>query len=232
LLVTYLIGCFSCNIDNDASILSYTIDPTQQQLGFYWKDENGQILKSIERLKTYVAQKGFELVFAMNGGMFQSDHAPKGLYIENNRMLSFLDIGKGDGNFYLQPNGVFYLTRDNKAVICKTEDFRMNSQIKFATQSGPMLLINGQMHTAFKKVSTNLNIRNGVGILPDNKVVFAMSKREINFYDFAEYFQKRGCKYALYLDGLVSRTYLPEKNWIQLDGEFGVMIGVTKVVEN
>jgi uncharacterized protein YigE (DUF2233 family) len=72
-----------------------------------------------------------------------------------------------------------------------------------------------------------LNIRNGVGILPNNKVIFAMSKTEINFYNFAKYFKSLGCKNALYLDGFVSRTYLPEKQWKQTDGSFGVIIGVT-----
>jgi uncharacterized protein YigE (DUF2233 family) len=91
-----------------------------------------------------------------------------------------------------------------------------------------MLVINGKIHPAFKKGSTKLNIRNGVGILPNNNVVFAISKTEINFYDFAEYFQQLGCKNALYLDGFVSRMYLPEKNWTQTDGNFGVLIGVTK----
>jgi uncharacterized protein YigE (DUF2233 family) len=51
-----------------------------------------------------------------------------------------------------------------------------------------------------------------------------MSKEPVNFYDFAEYFQKMGCKNALYLDGLVSRTYLPEQSSFQLDGNFGVII--------
>jgi uncharacterized protein YigE (DUF2233 family) len=100
--------------------------------------------------------------------------------------------------------------------------------VKYATQSGPMLLTNGKIHPEFREGSTNLNIRNGVGILPNNKLVFAMSKKEINFYDFAKYFQDLGCKNALFLDGFVSRTYLPEKNWIQTDGNLGVMIGVTE----
>ena len=110
----------------------------------------------------------------------------------------------------------------------QTNDFKDNGEIKYATQSGPMLVIDGQVHSSFKDGSTNLNIRNGVGILPDNKVIFAMSKTEINFYDFAKYFQSLGCKNALYLDGFVSRTYLPEKKWTQTDGNFGVMICVTK----
>ena len=83
------------------------------------------------------------------------------------------------------------------------------------------------MHHAFKKGSSNVQIRNGVGILPDGNLIFAMSKEPVNFYDFAQYFESLGCKNALYLDGFVSRTYLPSKNWIQDDGDFGVIIGVT-----
>ena len=54
-----------------------------------------------------------------------------------------------------------------------------------------------------------------------------MSKMEINLYDFTKYFQSLGCKNALYLDGFVSRTYLPEKKWTNTDGDFAVLIGVT-----
>ena len=55
-----------------------------------------------------------------------------------------------------------------------------------------------------------------------------MSKHEINFYNFAKYFKDIGCINALYLDGFVSRTYLPEKNWKQEDGNFGVIVGVSQ----
>jgi uncharacterized protein YigE (DUF2233 family) len=91
-----------------------------------------------------------------------------------------------------------------------------------------MLLIDGVVHPAFKQGSTNVNVRNGVGVLPDGKVVFAMSKTAVNFYDFAMYFKNLGCSNALYLDGFVSRMYLPEKNWVEKDGNFGVIIAVTK----
>ena len=75
--------------------------------------------------------------------------------------------------------------------------------IKYATQSGPMLIIDGQIHPAFKQGTANLNIRNGVGILPNNKLLFVMSKKEMNLYDFANYFKNSGCINALYLDGFV-----------------------------
>ena len=53
-----------------------------------------------------------------------------------------------------------------------------------------------------------------------------MSKVPINFYDFATFFKDQGCSNALYLDGFVSRTYLPEKKWEQTNGNFGVIIGL------
>ncbi len=212
---------------HDEKILSYIVDPHSQDLQFYWKDDSNHIFKSIANLKRWLGLHHKTLVFAMNGGMYKKDHTPQGLFIQNFQSQSPLDsTTKGHGNFYLKPNGIFYVTSDLKAVVCKTEDFPKTKNIRFATQSGPMLVIDGNIHSAFKIGSKNLNIRNGVGIFPGGKVLFAMSKDPINFYDFAIYFKKLGCKNALYLDGFVSRTYLPEKQWIQTDGDFGVIIGV------
>ena len=209
------------------NIVSYTVDLKTHDLQLYWKNDRGEVLHSIANLKSYVKRKNKTLLFAANGGMYQQDNTPLGLFIQNKKTVTPLNTRSANGNFYLKPNGVFYVNK-NRAFICTTEDFQPDPQIEYAMQSGPMLIIDGKIHPAFKEGSSNVNIRNGVGILPDRKVVFAMSKTEINFYDFAKYFQDLGCKNALYLDGFVSRTYLPEKNWIQTDGDFGVMIGVTK----
>jgi uncharacterized protein YigE (DUF2233 family) len=214
--------------NEDDRFVSYIVNPKEQNLEFFWKNEKGEHFKNAENLISWLKSKNKKLLFSTNGGMYKKDNSPQGLYIENTITKSEIDTSNGNGNFYLKPNGIFYLTTDNNPIICKTEDFVNNGMIKYATQSGPMLVINGEIHTAFKKSSTNLNIRNGVGILPNNHIIFAISKKEINFYDFAEYFKNLGCKNALYLDGFVSRTYLPEKNWKQIDGNFGVIIGVTK----
>ena len=216
------------HFDKD-DFVTYIVNTQKQDLQFYWKDENSNIISSLQNLRSYVERKKQKLIFAMNGGMFKKDLSSQGLFISNGQILTQLDTTNGIGNFYLQPNGVFYISTNNIPVICKTVDFKNYEKIKYATQSGPMLVVDGKIHSAFKDGSTNLNIRNGVGILPNNNVVFAMSKKEINLYDFAKYFQSLGCKNALYLDGFVSRTYLPEKKWIQLDGNFGVMIGVTEL---
>jgi uncharacterized protein YigE (DUF2233 family) len=139
-----------------------------------------------------------------------------------------INLKNGNGNFYMKPNGVFYLSKSGEAKICMSEDFVMSQDVEYATQSGPLLLHNGQIHNKINEGSPNLKIRNGVGIMPDGNILFAISKEEINFYDFAMFFKNKGCMNALYLDGVVSRMYLPEKKWEQLDGDFGVIIGVLK----
>src|SRR5688572_2138710 len=190
----------------ESRFVSFMVDPETTEIQFYWKDETGKPFMLLQNLKTHLEKKGKKLRFAMNGGMYMENTTPLGLYIENGKTLRPLNTRKAGGNFYMQPNGVFYLTNNSKAHISETSKFQPDPAIKFATQSGPMLVINGKLNPLFKTDSKNLNVRNGVGILPNGNVLFAMSKEGINFYEFAQFFQKKGCKQALYLDGYVSRT--------------------------
>ncbi|MBA5628631.1 phosphodiester glycosidase family protein [Moheibacter sp. BDHS18] len=226
--VLLCIKFFSRNLQSNESILSYSLNPKKEEINFYWKKSNGERIGSLGNFKKFIEGQNNTLLFAMNGGMFGQDFSPQGLYIENGKFLNSIDTLNGEGNFYLKPNGIFYINFDKKAFIVETEKFNHTENIQFATQSGPMLVINGKIHPEFRKGSKNFNIRNGVGITEDDKVIFAMSKNEINLYDFAEFFQKQGCKNALYLDGFVSRTYFPDEKWEQTDGDFGVIIGVIK----
>jgi uncharacterized protein YigE (DUF2233 family) len=210
----------------ETKFLKYEVNPSIHPIKMFWKSENGQLIRSLGNLKNHLEEKRNELLFATNGGMYKEDRSPVGLFIQNGFILSPIDTSTGIGNYYLKPNGVFYITRTGSAGISTTANFKFNSKIKDATQSGPMLVIEGTIHPSFIKASTNLNIRSGVGILADGKVVFVLSKQPVNFYSLAEYFINLGCRNALYLDGFVSRTYLPEKNWKQTDGDFGVIIGV------
>ncbi len=214
---------------DDEKFVNYIVNPQEQELKFYWKDKDNSNYGDFQTLNSELKKANKELIFAVNGGMFNKNHSPQGLYIENGLILSELDTRSGgNGNFYLQPNGVFYLTNKMKPIICTTADFTSSSNISFATQSGPMLVIDSKIHPKFREGSENMHIRNGVGILPDGNLLFVMSKKIINFYDFASYFKQNGCENALYLDGYVSRTYLPSKNWKQNGSDFGVIIAVIK----
>lgn len=214
--------------DLDSNFVSYVVNPKKDKIDFYWKNQYGERYGSLQKLKTEIEKTDRKLLFAMNGGMYDTEGKPIGLYIDNGNEIVPVNKKNGHGNFHLKPNGIFAITKSGKAIISATENFVSSNNIKYATQSGPMLLIDGKLHPAFNKGSANVHTRNGVGILPDGKILFAMSKTKINFYDFAQYFKSKGCNNALYLDGFVSRTYLPEKNWVQTDGNFGVIIGVTK----
>ncbi|MEP7220441.1 MAG: phosphodiester glycosidase family protein, partial [Bacteroidota bacterium] len=192
-----------------ATYVSFMLASGVTPIRMYWRDDSGGDLRSFQRIRSYEEQRGKHLRFAMNGGMFQKDHSPVGLFIQNSRVLSPLDTSSGWGNFYLKPNGVFLVRKDHTAAIVTTDHFVYTSDIEFATQSGPMLLIDGAIHPVFEKESEHLNIRNGVGVRGDGTVIFAISRSKVTLYEFASYFKEMGCRNALYLDGFVSRCYLP-----------------------
>jgi uncharacterized protein YigE (DUF2233 family) len=204
-------------------VIYYKASP--KDIAFYHKDKNGTIFGCFKSLKKHLAKENKRLIFATNGGMYLKDLSPQGLYIENGKIIKQINRKNSTyGNFYMKPNGVFYITKDTKAHIVTTKDFKYSKSINFATQSGPMLVINGKIHHKFNKNSTSLYVRNGVGILPDGKLLFAISKDKINFYNFANFFKKMGCKNALYLDGFVSRIYSTELNITDQDFIFGIII--------
>ena len=91
-----------------------------------------------------------------------------------------------------------------------------------------MLVHKNTINTIFTQGSSNINVRNGVGILPNGHAWFAMSTYPVNFYDFANHFKDKGCSEALYFDGFVSRSFCPQQNYRQLDGDFGVIIAIVK----
>lgn len=212
----------------DPRILTHIVDFQTEAIAFYWRDEQANNFQNFKNLQSWLNKKKETLVFAMNAGMYTKNSIPQGLYIEKGKILVEIDREeKGYGNFYLQPNGVFSISKENKAHICETKDFKVATTTEYATQSGPLLVIDGTIHPAFTKGSKNIHIRNGVGIRSDGRLLFAMSKERINFYDFASFFLQNDCKNALYLDGFVSRTYLPSKKWQQDDGNFAGIIATT-----
>lgn len=213
--------------DLSSRFSSVTVDPRVHRIELYWKNDDGTVIGSIDALLNQAQKYGKRLTFAMNAGMFHADLRPVGLLVQNKVVQQRLNIDSGTGNFFLKPNGVFYLTTRNRAVICKTENMpRDMRHIRAATQSGPLLLIDGHVNSAFNSRSSNVNIRNGVGVLPNGHVVFAISNVEVTFYELAEYFRQRGCSSALYLDGYVSRMYAPSIQRTETEGELGPIIGI------
>lgn len=208
-------------------IAARVVDPNKEAITLHWKDAQGAIMGNIGHLKGELEREGYVLRFAMNGGMYTVDHRPVGLYIEAGRILHRIDRRtEGKGNFHMQPNGVFGIMEDGSAFVKTTAAMQDMRKVRYATQSGPMLVASGTINKNFTPGSKNLNIRNGVGVKNDGTVVFAISREPINFFDFATWFTEQGCNDALYLDGSVSKAYIPEAGQHGLDGELGVLIAV------
>lgn len=216
--------------ENHGDYTVYRVDLRKQNLQFFWKDQSGNPIRTIGALRDLLAQQKQELVFATNAGMFDVNNRPIGYYVENGTRYVGINRRNCSGNFCLHPNGIFGLKKDSSAFVVATEKYELTSEdLLGATQSGPMLVIDGKIHPRFNPKSDNLNIRSGVGIVNSREVVFAISDNLVNFYEFAAFFRdKLGCKNALFLDGTISRMFIKENNRYALDGDFGAMIGVTQ----
>ena len=202
--------------------------PDKQIITCY-KNSDGEVIGDFFRLKQHVKSTGHEIIFACNGGMFMTDLRPLGLYVEDGRTLMPLNTRSASTNFYMKPNGVFCVVPDGSCAVKTTNDYKM-SQIspQFATQSGPMLTINGQINSKFNPESTSYKVRNGVGVQSNGDVVFILSKIPVSFYEFALAFQVIGCDNSLFLDGDISDFYCPEIGYTGMFAYMSTFIVVIK----
>ena len=198
----------SCRVDLFEGSQFTLCDPGDGRLRLIAADRNETPLRSFAEVMTRVPAG--EVAFAMNAGMFDEDGRPIGLAIADGRAVHAINTRDGGGNFHLKPNGVFLVRRDGTAAITTSEAFELSPEIAFATQSGPMLVIDGQIHPEFDADGESRFIRNGVGIGPGGRPLFVISNEVVSFGKFARFF-RYGLKArnALYFDGSVSSLWDP-----------------------
>ena len=181
---------------------------------------------SFKNVDEALGAEGKALGFAMNAGMYHRDLAPVGLYVEDGVEVAPLITSDGPGNFGLLPNGVFCIG-DSFRVIESRAFKKTRPDCRYATQSGPMLVIDGKLHPKLLADSDSLYVRNGVGVSADgSRAGFAISNDAVNFHAFARFFRDElGLPDALYFDGNISRLYAPQLG--RHDGGFpmGPMVG-------
>jgi len=172
---------------------------------------DGTPFGSFGRIDAALAAEGAALEFAMNAGMYHADRRPVGLYVEAGEEAARLVTSAGPGNFGMLPNGVFCIGQDGFAVIESRRFAEDRPACRHATQSGPMLLVAGEVHPRFIPGSTSRYLRNGVGVSPDGGTAyFVISRGRVNFDGFARFFRDAlGVRDALYLDGNISRLHAP-----------------------
>jgi uncharacterized protein YigE (DUF2233 family) len=202
-------------------------NPRRDDIRLFLSGADGRAYGSLGALAAALKAKGERLTFAMNAGMFKEDQSPVGLYVENRRKLHDADTRSGPTNFHMKPNGVFWVG-DGVAGVTETSRYLANPPAaRYATQSGPMLVVDGKIHPKIRPNGTSLKIRNGVGACDKGALVFAVSEEPVTFDAFARLFRDGlDCQNALFLDGSVSSLYAPELNRDDELAPIGPMVGV------
>lgn len=204
------------------------IDLRRHAVRLFWKRADGTHYSYLSALPQALDKRSQRLVFATNAGMFDPAFKPVGLYVENGLELVRANTRSGSGNFHMKPNGIFYVTGEQAGVLETGAYLKQQLRPDFATQSGPMLVINGRLHPRFVHANVSLKQRNGVGVRDAQTVVFAISDDEVSFQAFGRLFlEELKCNDALFLDGgSVPTLYAPALNRGSNLFSLGPMIGV------
>lgn len=213
-----------------ASFTVCSFDSRRDAIRLFLRDADGAVYGAFSGLSDAVAARGERLVFAMNAGMYGDAFAPVGLYVENGRLLHDANTQRGAGNFHLKPNGVFWIDGARAGVTETGRFLKSRARPAFATQSGPMLLLNGRVNPHIHASGVSLKYRNGVGVADGHIVRFAISNTPVTFHQFAALFREHlNCPDALFLDGgTASALYAPSLDRHDRFHPMGPMIGVVE----
>ncbi len=201
------VGAGEREIVDDGEFRMFVAEP--DEIDLVWRNADQQPYGQLERARQAVESDGRTVHLILNAGIYTPGLAPAGLHVENGAEARPLNLNDAPGNFHLLPNGVFSVV-DGVAAVTETTAFgAADIQPRLAVQSGPMLLIDGDVHPAFDPASTSRFVRNGVGVRTDGSVLFAQSTGPVTFWEFAQFFLAHAAPNALYLDGSIVRMESP-----------------------
>jgi len=199
---------------------------TRGELRLYDRDAEGRALRSFSALQTLLKTDAKRVRFAMNGGMFDDAGSPIGLYVSSGQTVTPVNRNRGPGNFHLMPNGIFSVEADGFHVRTTDKYVQIAANTALlATQSGPMLVIDGKLHPQISADGTSQNIRNAVGIDKLGRAHFVISDDPVSFGRIARYLRDvKDCPNALFLDGTVSSLWHPATGRMDVGAPLGPMI--------
>jgi uncharacterized protein YigE (DUF2233 family) len=204
-------------------------DPVEHDFALNLTGRDQRPLRHLPALAAHLGADARRVRFAMNAGMYDADGFPIGLYVEKRRHIHAVNTRNASGNFYMKPNGVFWTGTDGAAHIMTTEAYRAKPRHpRWATQSGPMLVMGGRLHPAIAEKGRSTWTRNGVGTNCRGKTWFVISDAAISFGTIARLFQKAlECRDALFLDGAVSSLWDPRGGRLDMRYTLGPMVVVS-----
>jgi uncharacterized protein YigE (DUF2233 family) len=152
----------------------------QSKMHLRWLDPEGKALSNFGALQQQIEGEGKKIAFATNAGIYERGPKPCGLTIGDGKILVPLNLADGEGNFFMKPNGIFFLDAQHGPGIVESGEYpALTIKPRLASQSGPLILRRGMIHPAFNVKSANFRQRSAVGIVSATKeIIFVMSDRE------------------------------------------------------
>jgi uncharacterized protein YigE (DUF2233 family) len=216
-------------IFEDSPLTHCMADPAIHTVRTALDGSDGKVLESVGALAMSMGGDARRVAFAVNGGMYDDAGRPIGYFVKDGERLQRLNRNPGPGNFHLLPNGVFFGT-DGEWQVMTSEDFveTVEERPQFATQSGPMLLIDGELHPDISPDGASRKIRNAVGVDDAGRAHFLISEAPLSMGKLARFYRDvLNVENALFLDGTVSQLWDPAKDRI----DSGIPVGPLIVVE-
>lgn len=205
-----------------------TYDASRHELRLASRRQGGGYLRTFDALALDLDGDAERVRFAMNAGMYNDAGAPIGLYVEDGEERHPLRLTDGPGNFHMKPNGVFWQDASGAVHVTVSDAYAETPrEARWATQSGPMLLIDGALHLEFQNDGPSRYVRNGVGVRDGRRAYFVISSGAVSFGRFARFFRDElHCRDALFFDGSVSSLWAPSLDRRDSAHELGPMIVV------
>src|SRR5258708_7395983 len=149
------------------------VDLNSDHLELFWRDDAGRPYRQFSALREALQVKGKTLVFAVNAGMYKPDLSPVGLFVVGSQELVPLNRHVGTGSVSQQRNGERLLEGSSPHHTAPDDYDKERPKRTKATQSGPMLVHEGEIKTSavISPTSTWRNDPNGVCAPSPNAVV-------------------------------------------------------------
>lgn len=144
----------------DGKLHAFRIDPRQYAFTLGLTQATNSTTTPVPSIVDLMQQQ--HALIAVNGGFFSPDGKPLGLRISAGKILNPLRN--------ISWWGVFYLHNTQAHIVAK-KDFLATTPIDFAIQSGPRLIVDGQV----PHLSDGIDDRSALGITRDGKIILLAS---------------------------------------------------------
>lgn len=154
---------------------------------------NAVLAEDLDETQAFIEDyaKFKDSLIALNGGFFDQKHHPLGLRINNKIKRSRMKNISWWGIFYIE---------NNRAHVVSSKQFRETPDIQFAVQSGPRLLIDGEI----PRLKTGKAKRTALGITYQGDVIIVVTENTVlTSQELAFLMQSPplNCNQAINLDG-------------------------------